>query len=132
MIPHYYKPYFYSSDYTDDKIIKISDTEKIFYNNPSEIRDLRQNYVDSGKKVWESDIKYTTKYIIDKDSYKENRDKILPVRIWFQDIECLVEDNGFPNIQNPKNKINAISFYDGSIESLMNAFGSKECSCGGH
>lgn len=121
-----YRPYFYveasqfSEELQDSKEYQTIDGNtviKMFFNDLNELKEKQKEFEAQDISMWESDIDYVQRYLLDKFSYKVNT-KLLPVRTWFLDIEVLV-GNKFPEFTNPTNPITAISIYDTMLKKVI-------------
>ena len=114
-----FKPYFYVTDDSGDyNTIYGFPVSKFEYDQPyqrQEIVDL-YNPVD----VFESDVKFETRWLIDNCSGLAVLNKELPkIRTWLFDIETLIGDKGFPNVSKADNEIPLISIYDTKINKII-------------
>lgn len=104
-----FTPYFYALDKKGDFQSVFSDkVKKIVANNPNEVPKLRGQY----SKHFEANVIFTNRFLID------NYDGVIPeepLRIAYLDIETEITE-GFPDAQNPQNKINCIGVYDNFLE----------------
>jgi len=90
-----------------EKVVKINAS------TPKQMKDLRETFSSIGVEVYEGDIPYGRRVMIDKDI------KVAyPERIAAIDIE-VDATKGFPDIQNPEGRILAISVYDGNEEIFL-------------
>jgi len=114
-------PYLYLED-SKGQFTSIYGTKlrkKIFKNS----YERNQFIKESGTRRLFENIPATQQFLID-EFWTTHEDKTFfdnPLRIWFLDIETY-SPNGFPDVDNPQDPINIISFYD-SLDKKIYSFG---------
>lgn len=101
----HFKPYFYVADPAGEHTSIFGDkARKVFVNHPADVRRERDKY----PLTFEADVTYVNRYMLDTtpEIAKE------PLRIWYLDIECLHEGEGFPSAKEAKKMITVIGWYD--------------------